>query len=170
MPLVPEAQEVFGIVTPDGFFTPTRVPQGLLNATVYFQGVLTDIFSILLKPKKHLALLDEILGRLESVDLFVAAHKCTFFVREVVWCGKVYSKSTVSHDSVHIQGLSNMRRPQTASRLMQFLQAVNWLRTSLPRMADVVSPLRVFLKRLIMVGASRRTKRVARIHTIPEDA
>ena len=32
MSLAPEAQEVF-IVTPDGLFTPTRVPQGVLNAT-----------------------------------------------------------------------------------------------------------------------------------------
>ena len=33
MPLAPEAQEVFTIVTPDGLFFPTRVPQGVLNAT-----------------------------------------------------------------------------------------------------------------------------------------
>ena len=42
MPLAPEAQEVF-IVTPDGLFTPTRVPQGVLNATSYFQGVMIDL-------------------------------------------------------------------------------------------------------------------------------
>ena len=50
------------------------------------------------------------------------------------------------------KGLSDMRRPQTASELMQFLQAANWLRTSLPRMAEVVQPLRVFLEQL-MAGA-----------------
>ena len=43
MPLAPEAQEVFTIVTPDGLFTPTRVPQGVLSATSYFQGVMTDL-------------------------------------------------------------------------------------------------------------------------------
>ena len=43
MPLAPDAQEVFTIVTPDGLFTPTRVPQGVLNATSYFQGVMTDL-------------------------------------------------------------------------------------------------------------------------------
>ena len=37
MPLSPEAQEVFTIVTPDGLFAPTRVPQGVLNATSYFK-------------------------------------------------------------------------------------------------------------------------------------
>ena len=62
-----------------------------------------------------------------------------------------------------------MRRPQTASELMQFLQAANWLRTSLPRMAEVVQPLRVFLEQL-MAGASRRTKRVVRNRVIQEDA
>ena len=43
MPLAPEAQEVFTIITPDGLFTPTRVPQGVLKATSYFQGVMTDL-------------------------------------------------------------------------------------------------------------------------------
>ena len=43
MPFAPEAQEVFTIVTPDGLFTPTRVPQGVLNATSYCQGVMTDL-------------------------------------------------------------------------------------------------------------------------------
>ena len=36
--------------------------------------------------------IDEIVARLESVELFAAAHKCTFFPREIVWCGKVYSQ------------------------------------------------------------------------------
>ena len=56
---------------------------------------------------------DEILARLESVGLFVAAHKCTLFSHEIVWCGKVYSHWRVSHDPVRLQGLSDMRRPET---------------------------------------------------------
>ena len=61
-----------------------------------------------------------------------------------------------------------MRRPQNASKLMQLLQAANWLRTSLPRMAEVAA-LRTFLEQL-MAGASRRTKRGARNRVIQEDA
>ena len=59
-----------------------------------------------------------------------------------------------------------MRRPETAAELMQFLQVMNWLRTSLPRMAEVVAPLRLFLEEL-MAGAARRTKPVAKIRAIP---
>ena len=72
--------------------------------------------------------LDEILARLENVGLFAAAHKCTFSSREIVWCCKVYSQGRVSHDPVSLQGLSDVRRPETAAELMKFLQAMNWLR------------------------------------------
>ena len=81
----------------------------------------------------------------------------------------MYSQGRVSHDPVHLQGLSDMRRPETAAELMQFLQAMNWLRTSLPRMAAVVAFLRLFLEEL-MAGAARRTKRVAKNRAIPPAA
>ena len=99
----------------------------------------------------------------------MAAHKCTVFSREIVRCGKLYSQGRVSHDPVCFQGLSDMRRPETAAELIQFLQAMNWLRTSLPRMAQVVDPLRLFLEEL-MVGAPGQTKGVAKKHAIPRAA
>ena len=49
--------------------------------------------------------------------------------------------------------------------MMQFLHAMNWLRTSLPRMAEVVAPLSLFLEEL-MAGAATRTKRVAQNRAI----
>ena len=54
------------------------------------------------------------------------------FSRKIVWCGKVYLQGRVSHDPVRLQGLSDMRRLETAAQLMNFFQAMNWLRTSLP--------------------------------------
>ena len=62
-----------------------------------------------------------------------------------------------------------MRRPETGAELMQFLQAINWMRTSLPRMAVVVDPLRLFLEEP-MAGAARRPKRVAKNRAIPPAA
>eukprot|EP00752_Nemacystus_decipiens_P002231 g2116.t1 len=43
LPLAPEAQELFTISTPDGLYTPTRVPQGILNATSFFQATMTQV-------------------------------------------------------------------------------------------------------------------------------
>ena len=50
-----------------------------------------------------------------------------------------------------------MRRPETAAELMKF------------RMAEVVTPLRLFLEER-MAGVARRTKRVANIRAIPPAA
>ena len=40
MPLHEDAQEAFAIVSQGGFFTPTRVPQGVQNATRHFQATI----------------------------------------------------------------------------------------------------------------------------------
>ena len=172
-PLAPEAQEILTIATPGGLYTPTRVPRGILNATSYFQATLTrmleglncmiwvdDVIYWGLDETDLFNTLELILERLEEVGLYAAAHKCTFFETSITWCGKMYSQWQVKHDPERLTGLATMRRPETAAELMQFLQAVNWLRTSLPRMAEVVYPLRVFLEKHL-AGAKHRTKRVA---------
>ena len=43
MPLREDAQEMFTMVTPEGLFTPRRVPAGVLNATGYFQATIADV-------------------------------------------------------------------------------------------------------------------------------
>ena len=43
LPLAPEAQELFTISTPDGLYTPTRVPHGILNATSFCQATMTQV-------------------------------------------------------------------------------------------------------------------------------
>ena len=104
--------------------------------------------------KRLLAILDRLLER----GLFAAAHKAVFFRKEIKWCGKILSGQTVSHDPEHTQGLSELRRPETAGKLMQFLQA-NWMRTSLPELAEFEAPLRALLEECLC--NTHRTKRLA---------
>ena len=76
MPLVEEASEILTITAPHGLFTPTRVRQGVLNATAYFQGVTTkllvgiqcklwvdDVFFEADTEDERLDTIDEILAR-----------------------------------------------------------------------------------------------------------
>ena len=51
-----------------------------------------------------------------------------------------------------------MRRPETAGELMHFIQAINWMRTSLPELAELEAPLRALLEECLC--NTRRTKRV----------
>ena len=102
---------MFTIAGPGGLYTPTRVPQGVLNATSYFQATMTvlleDLYSMVWvddvihwghDEEDLLNTLDLILDRLEGVGLFAAAHKCVFFDTSIAWCGKVYSHGEIKHN------------------------------------------------------------------------
>lgn len=43
MPLHESARDRFMIVITGGLYTPTRVPQGVLNATAYYQGTMAKV-------------------------------------------------------------------------------------------------------------------------------
>ena len=131
MPLEAEAQEVFTIATPEGLFIPTHAPQGVLNATAYVKGVMTELLTGLnckvwvddivwwgADEDNLLNPLDKILGRLEDAGLFAAAHKCLVFDTKISWCEKVYPGGQVPHDWERLSGLASMRRPQTSGELM----------------------------------------------------
>ena len=45
------------------------------------------------------------------------------------------------HDPENTEGLSELRRPETAGDVMRFFQAINWMRTSLPQLAELEPPL-----------------------------
>ena len=120
MPLAVEAQEVFTIATFEGLFTPTCVPQGVLNATAYFQGVMTEL-SVGLNYKIWVddivwwradedgLPLDKIPGRLGDAGLFVTLLTSLFSDTEILWCRKVYSGGQVSHDRECLSGLASIR-------------------------------------------------------------
>ena len=102
-----------------------------------------------------------------EVGRCVAAHKVTLYAREVKWWSKLYSETGVWHDPERICGLVKLRRPETIGEFVQFVQAVNWMRLSVPNMAEVVSPLRALLERKLK--GTTRTQRFARRKVILEE-
>ena len=73
----------------------------------------------------------------------------------------------MKHDLDRIRGLVEMRRPETIGKLMQFLQAANWMPLSLPNMAEVVAPLRGLME--TRLSGTSRTKHVASHRAIVGD-
>ena len=79
------------------------------------------------------------------------------------WCltavPKLYSGTAVRHHPGRVRRLVEMRRPETVGELMKFLQVTNWMRLSMPHMAETVAPLRALMEHRLK-GTSR-TKSVA---------
>ena len=145
------------MVTPEGLFTPRRVPQGVLNAFGYYQATMGNVFDgyideICLVLVDDIMILGEtpetLLKRLWAISdrplergVFVAAHKAVFFRKEMERCGQILSGQTVSHDPRRTDGLSELCRPETTGEPMQVRQAIDWMRTSLPELAELDAPL-----------------------------
>ena len=168
-------REYFRFVTGDGPFMPTRVPQGVINATSYFQGMMVEVlenlgecvYLIYMDGVKVIGRsVEELIVNLRAVllrcmerGLLFAAHKLVLFAKEVKWCGKLYSRTAAKRDPERVCGLVEMRRPETVGELMKFLQATNWMRLSLPHMAEIVAPLRALMEHRLK--KTSRMKRVA---------
>ena len=178
-PLAEECQEYFTFVTEDGLFTPTRVPQGSINGTTHFQAqtekvleglvntkclVYVDDILIFGKTKQDLFTnMDQVLDRLNTRGIKVAADKLDIYKKEVKWCGKLIDGNGVRHDPYRIKGLNDVKEPQNAGDLMSFLCALNWMRMHIPDLAKLQQPLRSKLE--VLLKGKKRTK--ARAFKIP---
>ena len=69
--------------------------------------------------------IETVLDRLMNYGLFAAARKAVFYREKIRWCGKLFTGQKADHDPDRVQGLSDMRRPETARELQQFLCAIN---------------------------------------------
>ena len=161
-PLANEAREYFTFVTEDGLFMPTRVPQGVMNVKLYFQGMMMEVLGNLVgracliyvddvkiigrSVEELIVNLRAVLLRCMERDLFLAPHKLVLFAKEVKWCGKLYSGTAIRRDQGGVGGLVEMRRPEWVSELMKFLQATHRMRLSLPHMAEIVAPLSALME------------------------
>lgn len=114
--LPPEEQEKCTIITSQGLYQPTRMPQGLCNAPATFQRAMDNMLSNLKLScvlvylndinvfsktfTEHLQHLEEVFKRLAANNLKVKPRKCEFFKDQLEYLGFV----------VYVQGL----RPQPA--------------------------------------------------------
>jgi hypothetical protein len=182
--LAEDSRELYGLITQDTKVMPVRVPQGCMNATAHFQSqvqlVLGDYYGVIcvlwvddlvVWANDHAQLLERLLlvwGRLNEAGFKGAAHKVVFYTEAVKWCGRYADGEGVWHDPQRIQGLVDMRRPQNAGELMQFLCAMLWMRQSLPEVIPTVAPLQDLLTAKLE-GTKKKTKKEATRVVITEE-
>jgi hypothetical protein len=78
----------------------------------------------------------------------------------VRYCGRLITKDGVRFDPKNIEALQIMHEPQNGAGLVQYVAAVNWMRSAIPNYSKRVSPLQAPLAK-VFEGRSRRTKKDA---------
>jgi hypothetical protein len=126
---------------------------GAVDSPLYFQAVLEELFAPLIRENKlllwiddilaiartfheYLGLLTEIFNICRSKKLKLNVEKCVLGGLNAEWCGRIITSTGVTMKSRKAQGFETMPVPTTAGELGEFLYALNWMRSSLPRFQE----------------------------------
>ena len=168
IPLTDQASQYAGIVTLDGFYLPKRMMFGLKNAPMKFcefinkvvSGLESFVFSYLddflifsTCLEDHYKHLRVLLQRFQEYGLFINSEKCVFARHKVTFLGFEVSSLGSKPIDDKITEIQKMERPYTLKQLRRFLGMVNYYRSYLPNLAEIVFPLTNLLK------GARRPKR-----------
>jgi len=174
LPLHPDSQQFFSILTDAGIWTPLRLIQGSRNAAGPFQAIVGEVLGdalysacvqyiddVMVFGATEEEFIDNwilVLKRLHSVGLKVSAKKTQFYAKSIKYCGRIFTPDGATFDKSLIEAITNMPTPTTAEALRRYLASTNWIRSSIPRYAEVVQPLQDLLNQALATGKTSNLK------------
>lgn len=186
-----KSQEIFSFMTHEGVFTPTRVVQGSVDASLFFQSAMQECIGPNLWLKNIAAWIDDVLQWATSWESFVNIQRKFFqrmaltgmklnvkkselFLPEIEWCGRIISTNGIRHSTKRINAISNLPVPKMADELQQLLCGVNWMRDGLPNFSNVTAPLYAKLESVrkengVLTSKKSKLKKLAIIFNEPEN-
>ena len=142
--LPPEEQEKCAIITSDGLYQPTRMPQGLCNAPATFQRAMDDMLSDLKLScvlvylddinvfsrtfNEHLEHLEEVFRRLAAANLKIKPRKCDFFKEQLDYLGFVVDTHGLRPQPAKIEAIEKMKVPTNKRDVQVFLGMIGYYR------------------------------------------
>jgi Reverse transcriptase (RNA-dependent DNA polymerase) len=175
IPLHKDSQDCQSFINADGVYTPTRVLHGTRNAMQHLQSVLVVMMDDIKSNTKvwlddcllHTKTEDDLLATLnlffkhcQKDGLKLHASKCVLAETKVRYCGRLITKDGVRFYPKNMEALQTMLMPQNGADLVQYVAAVNWMRSAIPNYSKRVAPRQAALAKLFE-GKSRRTKQAA---------
>jgi hypothetical protein len=100
------------------------------------------------------------LSNCQEHGLKLHASKCVLLATTVRYCGRLITKDGVHFDPKNIEALQIMREPQNGAEMVQFVAAVNWMRSVIPQCSKRVAPLQAAIAK-VFEGKCRGTKKAA---------
>jgi hypothetical protein len=170
-----DLQDCQSCITPDRVYAPMRVLHGTRNATQHLKSVLfvmMDDIKSSIKVWMKVCLLhaktdDDLLATLtfffkqcQEYGLKLHASKCVLLATTVRYCGRLITKDGVRFDPKNMEMLQTMCESQNGTDLVQYVAAVNWIRSAIFNYSKRVVPLHAALAKLFE-GKSRGNKKIS---------
>ena len=166
--LSPEDREKCALISSEGLFEPTRMPQGLCNAPATFQramdGLLGDLkmscvlvylddITVFSRTfQEHLSHLRLVFNRLRTAGLKLKPSKCSFFKTEMEFLGHHVSQSGIAPLPGKIDAIRHMTQPTSLRDIQVFLGMVGYYCQFIPHFSELAEPLvRLLIKEVPFV-------------------
>jgi hypothetical protein len=107
-----------------------------------------------------LATLNFFFKKCQKYGLKLHASKYVLFSTTLRYCGRFITKDGVGFDPKNMEALQTIQEPQNGADLVQYIAAVNWMRSGIPNYSKRVLPPQAVLAK-VFEGKSRRTKKAA---------
>jgi hypothetical protein len=107
-----------------------------------------------------LATLNFVFKQCQKYGLKLYGSKCVLFSTTVRYFRRLIIKDGVRFDPNKMEAMQTIHDQQNGADLMQYVAAVNWMRSAIPNYSKRVAPLQAELVKLFE-GKSRKTKKTA---------
>jgi hypothetical protein len=144
---------LFSFMTPDGVYTPTRLPMGGTDSPLYFQAKMSAIFEELLTAEQlllwvddtvvfsknfgeYIAAVEKFLSQCEKHNLIINIDKTVLVDDVAVWCGYNITEMGTTMQPRAFTTFEDMAEPKFAGELGEFLHALRWMQGSILRFQE----------------------------------
>ena len=157
VPVAEADREKTAFRTSSGLWEFTRMPFGLKGAPATFCRLMArvlghmsptqlalymdDICVISATFDSHLERLEATFKNLLAHNLRIKAHKCSFAMAEVIFCGHKLSAEGIQPSSTKLDAISRLPVPSTPTEVKTFLGATGWYRKFIRNYATTATPL-----------------------------
>ena len=97
--------------------------------------------------QEHRKVVNQVLERLQKLDLYLQPSKCYFEVKRIEFLGVILENSTVTMDPVKIAGVKEWKEPKNVCDVQKFLGFCNFYRRFIQGFSQIAKALNGLLKK-----------------------
>ena len=95
----------------------------------------------------HRKVVNQVLERLQKLDLYLQPSKCYFKVKRIEFLGVILENATVTMDLVKIAGVKEWKEPKNVHNVWKFLGFCNFYRRFIQGFSQIAKALNGLLKK-----------------------
>jgi len=156
-----ESSKLCNFSTPFGTYKFLRLPFGLNVSPEVFQSLLNKYFScvkdliiyfddIMISAdtkEEHDTILNQVIQIARENNIKLNKNKIQFGLNEVKFLGFLFNEQGMRPDPQRVKVINELKDPLNKTELQRVLGMVNYLRDFIPKMSEIISPLRALLKK-----------------------